>query len=238
MISDDGWRLMTGMVLLAAVIGLAGGCGTPEDGAASRHAALVAAGQADAAADLFRVAVALQHRTAGGRWRTLAEPVFPIRDESHVKADATLEPLRPGRTYSVHLVWIRPDGREMFRRYAEVTRHEVSLPLGVLPDSTGALPEALIRQYERRWGREQAGQLAELLAADPAATVGINDTVYKKAMDLQFAQHRLEVGRPARVTLDSRLDISRERERTPGAYLLRVYLDRRLLHEVPFSISE
>lgn len=238
MFGNEGWRAAAGGLVLVTMLGMACGCSTGEDRQASRHAELVGAGRADEASDLFRVDVALQHRAAGGRWRTPAEPVFPIRDDSQVKAAVTLEPLRPGRTYSVHLVWIRPDGREMFRRYAEVTRHEVSLPPGVLPDSTGALPASWLRQHERRWGHEQAGQLAALLAADPAGVVGINDTVFKKPMDVQFAQHRLEIGGPAQVSLESRLDISRERERTPGLYLLRVYLDRRLLHEVPFTVSE
>lgn len=44
---------------------------------------------------------------------------FTIEDKSAVLAFADFIDLQPERDYTVHLVWIRPDGRELFRRFAE-----------------------------------------------------------------------------------------------------------------------
>lgn len=174
-------------ILLAACLALWSGCTNDDQREAARHAELTAAGRAAEAADLFHVEVRFFHRAAGARWRPAEDLEFPIRDESHVRAEATLHNLRPRRVYTVHLVWIRPDGRELFRRHAEVTDREI---------------------------------------------------VYRKAMDLQFAQRQaVEAGADA-VTLESRLNISRERERAPGTYRLRIYLDRHLLHEIPFTVRD
>ena len=41
---------------------------------------------------------------------------FMIGDKSSVLAFADFSGLRPHRDYTLHLVWIRPDGAEMFRR--------------------------------------------------------------------------------------------------------------------------
>lgn len=44
---------------------------------------------------------------------------FMIGDKSTVMAFADFTGLRPDRDYTLHLVWIRPDGAELFRRFAE-----------------------------------------------------------------------------------------------------------------------
>jgi hypothetical protein len=44
---------------------------------------------------------------------------FTIGSKSSVQAFADFTDLAPGRDYTAHLVWIRPDGRELFRRFAE-----------------------------------------------------------------------------------------------------------------------
>lgn len=44
---------------------------------------------------------------------------FTIGSKSSVQAFADFTDLVPGRDYTAHLVWIRPDGRELFRRFAE-----------------------------------------------------------------------------------------------------------------------
>lgn len=44
---------------------------------------------------------------------------FTIADEARVRAFADFENLRAGRDYTVHLVWIGPDGREIFRKFGE-----------------------------------------------------------------------------------------------------------------------
>lgn len=229
-------RLVVASVLSTVFLAMIG-CSTEEERSALRHAEAVAAG--DVADDaLFRVDVQLFYRTAGTRWRLSEQRVFPIRDESSIKAEVTLHNIRPQRTYSCHLVWIRPDGREMFRRYAEVIRHEVALPEGVAPDTSEALPRSILDQWSKAYGAEVAEELATLLTADPQGAVAINEIVYKKAIDLAFAQRRVAVAEEPSATLDSRLNISRERRRAVGLYHLRVYLDRRLLHEIPFHIED
>jgi hypothetical protein len=235
-------RRATRSLLLMAVVGAAAligaGCSTEDERTAARHAELMAAGQEAAAAELFHVTAQLRHRTAGTRWRAPAALEFPVRDESFVRADVTLHNLRPHRTYSVHLAWIRPDGREMFRRHAEVTRHEIGLPPGVEPDSLGALPARLVKQWRDRFGADEAASLAARFAADPATPVPVNEIVYKRAIDLHFAQRSVSVDAEPRASLNSRLDISRDRQRQPGQYHLRIYLDRRLLQEIPFLVAD
>jgi hypothetical protein len=44
---------------------------------------------------------------------------FMIGDKSSVLAFTDFSGLSPGRDYTLHLVWIRPDGAELFRRFAE-----------------------------------------------------------------------------------------------------------------------
>lgn len=46
---------------------------------------------------------------------------FSPGEKSRVHGIADFSGLEEGRTHSIHLVWLRPDEREMFRRYAEVT---------------------------------------------------------------------------------------------------------------------
>ncbi|MCB1184873.1 hypothetical protein KDM41_15710 [bacterium] len=46
---------------------------------------------------------------------------FTMDDKARVQALVDFRGVRDGRTYTVHLVWIRPDGRELFRRYARAT---------------------------------------------------------------------------------------------------------------------
>jgi hypothetical protein len=232
------FRTATILVLLTLAAVAISGCSTEDERAAARHATLAAAGQDAEDEGLFHTEVRFSWRTAGTRYRSVTEPVFAVRDDSRIKADVVLNNIRPGRTYSVHLAWIRPDGHELFRRYAEVTRHEIGLPPGVAPDSSGALPAQLLAGWQRRFGPEEGQALAEQLAAAPEAPVAVNEVVYKKAIDLHFAQRRVEVGADDDVGLDSRFDISRERQRQLGQYQLRVYLDRRLLQEVPFQVHD
>jgi hypothetical protein len=226
-------------VLIAAVCLGTAACTTEEERSARRHADVrEEGGGINDAADPFHVDVDLFHRTAGRRWRRAAEHVFPVRDESYIRAEAVLHHVRPQRTYSVHLVWIRPDGRELFRRYAEVTRRLIGLPDGVVPDDDGALPPALMEAWRTAYGDKKAEELAEHLIADPHALVPVDEVLYKKAIDLAFAQRRITVGNDPSVTLDSRFDISRGRGRALGSYHLRVYLDRRLLREIPFVVED
>lgn len=119
---------------------------------------------------------------------------FVIGEKAAVLAFADFTDLVPGRAYTAHLVWIRPDGRELFRRFAEFS----------------------------------------LSGADDAwkATV-----LWKDALDLlDVKQEELAAATPS-VTLDSTFNISTEREREPGTYRFRVYLDRRLVREESFTVA-
>jgi len=231
-------RLATILFALTMLAFVAGCTSEEADEAARFHATMASEGDTKAVDDLFRTEVVLFRRYTGDKWRLDKDHVFTVKDESHVRAEVELVNLRPERTYSVHLAWIRPDGKEMFRRYAEITRHLVSLPMGLLPDSTGALPKAVIRNLEDRWGEEDAQRIAERLARDPQATVPVTERVYKKAVDLGYARTKVSLRSAATEKLTSNLKISREKQREPGAYLLRVYLDRRLLQEVPFEVKD
>jgi hypothetical protein len=225
------------ILLGLTLLGLAG-CESDDRLEALAFAERSAAGQDLSGTELFHPEVTLYRRYSGSTWLVDKDHVFTVKDESHIKADVDLVHLRPDRPYSVHLVWIRPDGQELFRRHAEVTRHLVGLPPEAVPDSTGALPAAFTAALKRRWGAEEGAAIAERLAADPAAVVPVIERTYKKAVDLGYRRTRREVGGDPRARLSTRLNISREKERLLGDYILRIYLDRRLLQEVPFTVQE
>jgi hypothetical protein len=224
--------------LLAVLLTLTlAGCTTDEADEARAHATAVADGQA-ADPDAFHVDVELARRYTGSKWREDKDHVFTIKDESHVRARVEFHNVRPERTYSVHMVWIKPDGEEAFRRYAEVRRHLVNLPAGVEPDSTGALPETFVAALTSRWGEKAATRIAERLAEDPTEPVPATERVYRDAEDLGDTSARVYIDQDPSFRIYAYLNISREKERPLGDYLLRIYLDRRLLREVPFEIRE
>ncbi len=228
--------LLLGLAAASALV-LLGGCDTPEAGEAARHAELLAAGGDTVAAGLFHADVAFHRRYSDGKWRRDRDLVFTVKDRSHVRARVALQNVRPERTYSVHLVWLRPDGRELFRRYAEVTRNLVSLPAGVAPDSTGALPERYVRGLHRRFGAKRGARIAARLAAAPAETVAVNTRRYKKAIDLGDERLLVRLEEDPELRVYSQLNISREKRRDPGEYRLQIYLDRKLLQEIPFEVQ-
>jgi hypothetical protein len=120
---------------------------------------------------------------------------FQTAQKRYVHGLVDFHNVRPGRTYAVHLVWIRPDGREMFRRYAEVLAEQ---------DSDGY--------------------------------VTVID--WKQAEDLGYLKTERCVSSEPAFTLSSRFNVSYSRQRIPGEYIFRVYLDRRLLMERGFTLDE
>ncbi len=222
-----------GPLLLALALG---GCETPEAGEAARHEQLVAQGETDAAEGLFHVDVRLYRRDPDGGWDRDRDHVFTNGADRRLRARVALQNVRPDRTYSVHLVWVRPDGRELFRRYAEVTRQRVVLPRGVVPDSTGALPARFTARLQRRYGDERGAEIAARLAASPAMPVLVNLRHYKDAVDLADANLLVRLEEDPRLRVYSHLDIAPDRDRDLGEYRLRVYLDRALLREIPFTL--
>jgi hypothetical protein len=231
--ASAGAALLIGLALMSL-----GGCETDDRLEALAYVERSAGGQDLTDTEHFHPEVTLYRRYTGSKWRRDKDHIFTVKDESHVRAQIDLQHLRPDRTYTIHLAWIRPDGREMFRRHAEVTRHLVTLPEAVLPDSTGALPAAYVAQLDRRWGAEQGAAIASRLAADPDAAVPVTERIYKKAEDLGYARTERSLTSEPTARLTSRLNISREKERLLGEYILRIYLDRRLLQEIPFTVQE
>ena len=45
---------------------------------------------------------------------------FRIDEKSAVHGVVRFDQVDPGRTHTVHLVWVKPDGKESYRRYADV----------------------------------------------------------------------------------------------------------------------
>ena len=97
---------------------------------------------------------------------------------------------------------------------------------------------AYVDELKERWGDEDGAELASRLAADPADAVTVNERTYVKAVDLGDRRRFVYVDRSPVLKAFSRLNISREKERDLGTYHLRVYLDRRLAVEVPFTVQE
>lgn len=119
---------------------------------------------------------------------------FTIGARSSVLAFADFTGLVPGRDYTAHLVWIRPDGRELFRRFAEFRLSE----------------------------------------ADGNWTA---DIAWKDALDLNAVRREEFKSTTPSLTLDSTFNTSADREREPGDWRFRVYLDRRLVREESFRLA-
>jgi hypothetical protein len=183
-------RAVHGGVILGVMIVLAavGGCSSDEHEQALAYDQAVAAG-ATPAKEAFHCRLLFHTRSGDDKWERDKDLEFRIRKESEVRARASFENVRPGQTYAVHLVWIRPDGRELFRRYAEAT----------------------------------------VAAGDSGGYVA--NVVYKKADHLPYRNVDLQESKTPSFDVDSVFDISRSKNRETGEYLLRVYLDRRLLKE-------
>jgi len=232
------WTAAAIVALSLGSLALGSGCATDEPSEAARHAELMAAGDTLAAAKLFHADVEFYRRYAKPGWKLDRDREFTIKDESQIRANVTFHNLRADRTYSVHLVWIKPDGGEAFRRYAEVTRREVGLPAGVAPDSSGVLPSDFLADLGERYGTQRAETIGERLARHPDRTVPVTETTYKTAEEIVGGDRSFSLAQAASATVESRFNISREKERMPGRYLLRIYLDRALFQEVPFTILD
>jgi len=188
--------------LLAAVFLLLSGCTSEEVQQvravhASESLADDTLGDDTLADDAFSVAVTLCRKVGSKSGRRIgAGHEFKMSKKSYVRAFVDFANVKVERPYTVHLVWIRPDGREMFRKYAEV--------------------------------RQRATGSAEYL------------TVIKwlDAEDLHKVKTDTLVMTEPDFTLDSRFNISLKKEREPGLYHFRVYLDRALLSEDPFTVMD
>ena len=182
--------LFLGLVLVL-VAGLSG-CSSEEHEQALAYDQAVAAGEKPAK-DGFHSRLVFHSRTGDDKWERDKDLEFRIRKESEIRARVSFENVRPGQTYTVHLVWIRPDGKELFRRFAEAT----------------------------------------VAAADSGY---VADVVYKKADHLPYRKTERQESKTPSFDVESVFDISRSKNRETGEYLLRLYLDRRLLKEEVVTI--
>lgn len=180
-----------GPVFLALLIAMAattlGGCSSEEHEQALAYDQAVAAGEKPDKAS-FHCRLLFHDRSGDKDWERNRDLEFRIRKNSDVRARASFENVRPGQTYAVHLVWIRPDGRELFRRYAEAT----------------------------------------VSAADSGF---VADVEYRQADHLTYRKLDRQTAKTPSFDVETVFDISRAKNRETGEYLLRVYLDRRLLKE-------
>jgi hypothetical protein len=119
---------------------------------------------------------------------------FLMKEKSYVHGLLDLWNLPPDKTHSIHLVWLRPDARELFRRYAEVRTTAV--------------------------GDSQQTRI-----------------VWLDAEDFGYRKEEIQLSNRPLVTLSSRLTTSLGRQRLPGQYTLRVYLNRELLTEEKFDLA-
>ncbi|MBD3222173.1 hypothetical protein GF314_13130 [bacterium] len=221
--------------ILAAL--LLGGCSTDEGEQARAHLLAEETG-IETDEDAFHCEVTLYRRYTGTDWLRDKDHVFTVKDESRVRARVEFVNVRPERTYAIHMVWIKPNGEESFRRYAEVRRHLVRLPAGMSPDSTGALPAATMGDLARRWGEEDAGRIARRLVDAEGEAVPVTERFYRDAEDLGDVRRRIYLDPDQEFSVWAYLNISREKERELGEWRLRIYLDRRFLRDVPFEIQE
>ncbi len=180
--------LVTG--LLTAILLLLSGCASEE----VHQVRTLSAGEAPED-DAFSASVTLCRKVGSKSGRRIgAGHEFKMSKKSHVRAFVDFANVKAERPYTVHLVWIRPDGREMFRKYAEVRQHAA--------------------------GTDEFRTVIKWLNAEDLHKV--------KADTLVMAEPDF--------TLGSRFNISLKKEREPGLYHFRVYLDRALLFEEPFTV--
>ena len=178
--------------LLAATLLLMAGCAS-EEVKQVRAAALDEA----SAEDTFTLTATLCRKVGSKSGRRIGVGSdFTMAKKSYVRAFVDIGNVKPDRPYTLHLAWIRPDGREMFRKYAEV--------------------------------RQNTGE-----AGDFRTVINWLD-----AEDLHKVRSDTLVNVGSDFTLESRFNISQSKERVPGLYRFRVYLDRGLLLEEPFTVRE
>lgn len=102
--------------LLSALV-LTAGCTSEE----ARSVAGVENGKEAGGEDAFSVDLTLCRKVSRKSGRPIGEnDEFSIAAKSYVNALVDFNQVKPGRPYVVHLVWVRPDGRELYRKYAQV----------------------------------------------------------------------------------------------------------------------
>lgn len=110
------------IILLSALV-LTAGCTSDE----ARSVAMTQEGIEDASTpdtDLFGAEVTFSRKVSKKSGRPIgAGTVFEMTTRSYVNALVDFTNVHQGRTYVVHLVWVRPDGKKIFMKYAEVLQN-------------------------------------------------------------------------------------------------------------------
>ena len=106
-------KIVVLLLLLPSALWLAAGCSSDE--------ALSTAAQDGPG---FQAELTLCRKVSRRSGRPIGESdQFLARKKSYVNAVLTCEEVQPDRPYVVHLVWVKPDGKELYRRYAEVVQN-------------------------------------------------------------------------------------------------------------------
>jgi hypothetical protein len=177
--------------LIGAVILMLAACSSDEWQQLNRNAPDHGAEAAD-----FAVQTTLCRKVGSKSGRRIGVgDTFQVDRKSYVRAFVDFENVHADRPYTVHLVWIRPDGREMFRKYAEVRQAEI-----------------------------ESGEFTTVITWRDAADLHADRADTVRSLAPEF-------------TLASRFNISASKQREPGLYRFRVYLDRRLLHTESFTVA-
>ncbi|MFH1841873.1 MAG: hypothetical protein ABIF77_01585 [bacterium] len=182
-------RIIRSIVLLAVAV-FYGGCEQDYGQAIHQDTGLSAA----EATDQLQAEVVLCRRVSRSGKPLNPGREFSMTESGYVGAFVKFQGLETGRTYSIHLVWLKPDGAEIFRKYAEVELTEID-------------------------------------------TGYVTDIQWRKAEDFSYLRQKSQESETPEFYLDTRLNISAGKNREPGIYFFRVYVDRELFRETTFELK-
>ncbi len=181
-------------VLLSSALGLATGCTSPEARQVSARAS--GSDQASPEEGEFQASLILSRKISRKSGRPIGEgDSFRSRSKSSVHATLECAGARPRRPYTFHLVWVNPDGKELYRKYATVVQEPAS-------------------------EQEFRTVITWLDAED----------LHKVKVDTVLSDQPV-------FNLQTRFNTSLKRERDPGTWEMRVYLDRRHLLTRAFELT-
>jgi hypothetical protein len=120
---QKGWKIL--LLILLSAFGLAAGCSSDE----ARSVATTSLSEkieSDPQSGDFQASVTLCRKVSRRSGRPIGEgDEFKVGARSYVNALVDFSGVSSWRPYVVHLVWVGPDGKEIFRKYAEVIQESV-----------------------------------------------------------------------------------------------------------------
>jgi len=115
--------LNTMLLLLLSGLLLTAGCSSDEARSFASGSSVAPDRSGAEASGEFSAAITLCRKVSRKSGRPIgAGDSFKMAGKSYVNALVDFRGVQPGRTYVVHLVWVRPDGKAIFRKYAEVVQ--------------------------------------------------------------------------------------------------------------------